>query len=131
MMYLALSKDERPVPVADIAEALGASEAHLGKVMQRLGRLGLVRSRRGPRGGFMLGRSPEDISLSEVLTAIDGPLVRTQCLLDRRECIADTCLMGTVLDRVHQILHEHIESTYLSDLSVDAPGVDPGDRQGE
>jgi len=119
MMYLALSKGDRPIPVSEIAEVLKASEAHLGKVMQRLGRLGLVRSRRGPRGGFTLGRTPEDVSLGEILAAIDGPLVRTQCLLDRADCVAGSCLMGGVMDRIHGILNDHISSTYLSDLLED------------
>lgn len=56
------SKQDRRTTWA-MAETLGVSEAHLGKVLQRLGKLGFVRARRGPGGGFNLARAPGEINL--------------------------------------------------------------------
>ena len=69
-----------------IAARLDASEAHLAKVLQRLARMGLVRSIRGARGGFVLGREPADVTLLEAYEAIDGPLRPSTCLMGHRVC---------------------------------------------
>jgi len=116
MLELALAEPKRPTPVAEVAARLDASEAHLGKVLQRLGRLGLVASRRGPKGGFTLGRPPEEISLGDVVTAIDGPLDSSGCLLGHKRCLGSACLMGGVLDEVFTLLSGHLSSTLLSHL---------------
>ena len=62
MGFLALKKDT-PVSNGEIAENFGVSENHLSKVLQRLGKAGLVRSSRGPRGGYLLNRPAEEINL--------------------------------------------------------------------
>jgi len=67
MVYLANVGKDRMVPVSHIADALGVSKDHLGKVLQRLAKLGLVTSRRGPAGGFTLGRPSNQIRLMEIL----------------------------------------------------------------
>lgn len=116
MLELALADPARQVPVSAIAERLCASEAHLGKVLQRLGRLGLVTSRRGPHGGFALGKPAEEICLEAVVTAIDGPLDASGCLLGTQRCLGAACLMGGVLDEVHRLVRDHLANTRLSDL---------------
>ncbi|MCF8044104.1 MAG: Rrf2 family transcriptional regulator, partial [Desulfarculaceae bacterium] len=58
-MGLLASRPGEQVPTRELAARLKVSEAHLAKVMQRLGRAGLVRSQRGPKGGFALERNPE------------------------------------------------------------------------
>jgi Rrf2 family protein len=101
----------------EIAEALGASEAHLSKVLQRLGRAGLVDSVRGPRGGFRLIRPAKDVTLLEVWEAIEGPLHPTHCLFGRPVCTRAGCIMGGVLSRVDQTVRQYLEQTPLSALT--------------
>ena len=76
---LAAHKGE-PMAVGTIASALEASEAHLSKVFQELARGGLVRSLRGPKGGFSLTRPAEEITLLDVFEAIEGPFQAASCI---------------------------------------------------
>ncbi|MFK4149060.1 RrF2 family transcriptional regulator [Streptomyces sp. NPDC004065] len=63
---------DRAVPAAKLAEFHDLPTAYLNKQMHALGRAGIVSSRSGPRGGYRLGRRPEEISLMDVAVAIDG-----------------------------------------------------------
>lgn len=100
----------------EIAKTLRVSEAHLAKVLQRLGRAGLVKSQRGPGGGFSLGRDPESISLLEVYEATEGPLDPPGCLLGRPACNG-SCILGGLLDQVGAEIRTYFAQTRLSDLN--------------
>ncbi len=63
---------DKVVPAARLAAFHALPPAYLNKQMNALGRAGIVSSRSGPRGGYRLGRKPDDISLMDVATAIDG-----------------------------------------------------------
>lgn len=98
-----------------IAGVLGASEAHLAKVMQRLGRAGVVNSRRGPGGGFTLARRADQLTLLEVWEAAEGPLGVQKCLLSHPICKGN-CLLGDMLARVGGQFKDYLQATRLSDL---------------
>jgi Rrf2 family protein len=106
-----------PLQVGQIAAKLGVSETHLAKVMQQLVRAGLVMSRRGPRGGFVLARDPAAIRLREVYEAVAGPLRQTECLLASKLCDGRTCLFGDLLADVNARIAEHLERTTLAGLA--------------
>ena len=100
-----------------IASALEVSEAHLSKVLQRLVRVGLVRSVRGPKGGFALGRSPEEVTLLEVYESIDGPVPAGNCLLSRPICAGKRCILGNLLVSVNHQVRKQLAETKLSSLA--------------
>jgi len=104
-----------------LAQSLGVSQAHLSKVLQRLSKVGLVRSVRGPRGGFVLQKPAEEVTLLEVYETIEGPLEDGTCLLGKQHCTAKRCILGDALESANRVLREHLTSTKLSDL-VDAFG---------
>ncbi|MCP4900046.1 MAG: Rrf2 family transcriptional regulator, partial [bacterium] len=79
MGLLAIHPD-RSLSARTIAEKFSVSEAHLSKVLQRLTKVGLLASTRGPKGGFSLTRDPETVTLLEVFEAIEGPVEPTDCL---------------------------------------------------
>ena len=79
-------KEGRPVSTHEVADHLHASEAHLSKVLQRLTKHGIVRPIRGPKGGFVLGKPGEEVTLIEVYEAIEGPLESSACLFDEKAC---------------------------------------------
>ena len=110
----------RPLSAHEMATGLGVSEAHLAKVLQRLGREGLVNSRRGPRGGFTLGRPADEITLLEVYEATEGPLESIDCLLEKKVCPGN-CLLGDLLGKVDTMVRSHLSQTRLSDLSYILP----------
>lgn len=106
--------------VAYLAQYLGVSENHLAKVMQRLAKVGLVVSRRGPKGGFVLGRPSKDITLLEIYETMEGPLSHRTCMLEQPICKGDCCLMGHLLDTVQDQLRAHLTNTSLADVTLPA-----------
>lgn len=91
---------EKLINVNQIAEATGASRNHLAKVMQRLGKQGLVTSLRGPSGGFKLKKEASTITLYDIFTSIEGPIEIDGCPLDRPICPFDKCIMGGIINNV-------------------------------
>ncbi|MCU1377334.1 MAG: putative Rrf2 family DNA-binding protein [Acidimicrobiales bacterium] len=64
-----------PTSVRDIAERTGLPQPYLEQILLALKGAGLVRSKRGVGGGYVLARSPADITLGEIVSAVDGPIV--------------------------------------------------------
>lgn len=116
MAMLAKEKEQR-ISNHQIAEALHASEHHVPKVLQRLVKAGLVRSARGPKGGFVLARPAKDITLLEVYECIEGPLRPEYCLLDPPICDGLHCILGGMVREVTEKFCDYLETTTLADLA--------------
>ena len=116
MVFLAANSD-RLIPTREIAAKFRISEAHLSKVLQRLTRAGLVKSTRGPKGGFALEKPGEEISLMEVYEAIAGPFVSSNCLFGTQICSGNGCILGGLLERVDEQVKDYLAGTKLSELT--------------
>ena len=117
LSYMATHPQLAPAPTHRVAKELNVSDAHLSKVFQRLNRAGLVRSVRGPRGGFVLARPPREITLLHIYEAIDGPLSPVHhCLMGNQDCKFDTCVFGGMIHEVHEQVATHFSRTTLADL---------------
>jgi Rrf2 family iron-sulfur cluster assembly transcriptional regulator len=79
MLDLALSEVDRPVTLAGISERQEISLSYLEQLFSRLRRNGLVKSVRGPGGGYRIAKALEDISVSDIITAVDEQIDATQC----------------------------------------------------
>ena len=99
-----------------LASLLGASEAHLSKVLQRLEKANLVNSMRGPKGGFRLSRSGDEIMLIDVYEAIDGKLSISPCLLLGNVCDG-SCGLGNMIANLNTQFKDYLSRTNLSNLS--------------
>lgn len=110
---------DRQVSTKEIASLFQISGAHLSKVLQQLGRHGLVKSSRGPGGGFRLNKSAGEISLLDVYEAIDGPFQWQKCLLGHPACPIHRCLLGGLLESVNQQVWDYLSNTRLSQLAHD------------
>lgn len=99
-----------------IAGILCVSASHLSKVLQRLTRVGLLVSVRGPKGGFRLARGTGEITLLEVFEAIDGPFEPTECLMHDRTCGQLGCLFGDLLGNINRQVREYLEGRTLEDV---------------
>lgn len=117
-MVLSLYPD-RPMRVSEVAGRLEVSEAHLGKVFQRLAKADLVKSRRGPRGGFFLTRPAEDVTLLEIYEAVDGPISKSCCLLDPQKCRLPGCLLAELISRLQKDVRGYLGSKTLADACSD------------
>ena len=108
----------RPLTTSEIASAIGASAAHLSKVLQRLSHAGIVQGRRGPSGGFTLADDPASLSLRRVYEAIDGPLPGSGCLLGVPICRGAACPLASLLARVGSEIAEGLSGVTLNDLGL-------------
>ncbi len=115
---LMAGSDGRRISAAAMAERLAASEAHLGKVLQRLVKAGLARSVRGPGGGYNLTRPPKKISLKEIYEAIEGPLNDSRCLLGVPVCGQKSCPLGDLLSRVNNEITGNLTKMTLADYQI-------------
>ncbi|HNQ87912.1 MAG TPA: Rrf2 family transcriptional regulator [Verrucomicrobiota bacterium] len=106
VMIDALSRDE------------GIPRSFLAKVFQQLARAGLVRSLRGVGGGFVLARQPDQITVLEVLEAIEGRLALQRCTLDMAAC-RDTagCRLCGLLGRAQDRMRDVLGQTTLAELA--------------
>ncbi|MCX6826479.1 MAG: Rrf2 family transcriptional regulator [candidate division Zixibacteria bacterium] len=86
VIHLGKQDKARIVPLSEIAEVQGVPEKFLAKIFQGLTKAGIVRSHRGVKGGFSLGKNPELISVKEVIEAIQGPYHLIKCLHDKNCC---------------------------------------------
>jgi Rrf2 family protein len=97
----------------DIADAYGIPPQLLAKILQRLAKVGLLRSHAGINGGYSLSRPPAQITAFEVIRAIDGPLFITSCDNGLRQCIADLCESEEALQR-HSARHSGFGTTLVT-----------------
>ncbi len=108
-----------------LSRATQVPAAYLSKVMLGLTRAGLVRSQRGPNGGFTLARPPASISLLEVVNAVD-PIRRIHtCPLGIREHGGRLCPLHRRLDQVLAMTEKAFSDTSLADVVGEKGGVTP------
>jgi Rrf2 family protein len=106
------------ITAGSMATALGVSEAHLSKVLQRLTKAGLVRGTRGPRGGYRLTRPAKQISLREVYEAVEGNLTVGRCLLGQPVCGQKKCPVAGLFEKLGKEMIRVLGKTTLSDFQV-------------
>lgn len=113
-----LAKDpEKQLTTRELAKNLRASENHLSKVLQRLTKVGLVRSVRGPKGGFSIDKDPATVTLLDVFEAIEGPMEYSNCLLNEPICGGGfNCFLGGMLSSVNNQVKEYLTEVRLSQL---------------
>jgi len=116
MVLLAASPQEQ-FTTHQIAATLLASESHLSKVLQRLVRADMVKSIRGPKGGFTIIKSSEKVTLQEIFELFEGPLTDTQCLLENTVCQGERCVLGDLLEKVNRETRTYLATTTLTDLT--------------
>ncbi len=86
VIFLAGQERERVVPLSEIAHAQDVPERFLAKIFQNLTKAGIVRSHRGVKGGFTLGKDPTVVTMKDVVETIQGPYRLIKCLDDRDCC---------------------------------------------
>jgi Rrf2 family protein len=109
-----IAQEKSGLNVLKIAERTDTSKHHVAKVMQRLVKAGYLTSQRGPSGGFVLKRKPEDINFLELYEAIEGPIEVSTCPMDKQICPFDKCLMNNVTNKMTTDFKK-----YLKDQTVD------------
>lgn len=102
-----------------VAESSGASENHIAKVLQRLVKAGILRSVRGPKGGFMLNRDASALTILDVYEAIEGRVEQSGCPLHRGSCPFRSCMFGGLLNRVNDEMVSYFRAKRIVDFAAE------------
>jgi len=119
MVDLASSSKGGPIALADIAERQEISLSYLEQLFARLRRAGLVKSVRGPGGGYLLSRSAEDTRISDAIMAVDEPIRATRCKPNTGTgCQSDKsrCLTHDLWEELTHQIHLFLSSVSLADV---------------
>ena len=115
VLYLARLGTERRAATSQIAQEQQIPPSFLAKIVSQLSVAGLLQTSRGARGGVSLARSPEAISLLEVVEAIDGPIMLNECVAGSGACtFGDDCPMKPVWCDAQAALVKHLKGTTFS-----------------
>jgi Rrf2 family protein len=118
IVYLAGKPLDKVCLLNDIAAAVDVPPTFLAKIFQQFSKIGLVKSYRGTGGGFVLGRTPENITLLEVVEAVEGPIIPNRCVLSPSGCErSDSCNMHPVWQKVQGEVRDVLASVTLKELS--------------
>lgn len=108
---------DAPVQLKVIAGSCEVSEAFLAKIFQMLAQAGIVKSHRGVKGGFSLGREPGEISLREVVEVCEGGIVLNHCLRKVDPCNQhESCNVSSVWREAQDALTGALDKTSLADV---------------
>ncbi|AKL94497.1 transcriptional regulator BadM/Rrf2 family [Clostridium aceticum] len=114
-MVVIAHKNQELLNVKEIAKIIGSSESHLSKVLQRLVKANYIRSVRGPKGGFSLLKSPEEITFLDIYEAIEGPFTINQCPTNCQICSFKSCIFGGLPQKLSEEFIEYLKGQKLSD----------------
>ncbi len=124
MIYLASIPADAIVPFREIARQMMVPEDFLAKILKTLVDQGMVRSTRGPHGGYALARPAADISFLDVIEAVEGPVAINVCLDGEDPCSkASACTMVGVWRQGQEKMLEVYRHAKLAELAL-KPGPD-------
>jgi Rrf2 family iron-sulfur cluster assembly transcriptional regulator len=118
----------QPTSVRDIAERTGLPQPYLEQILLALKGAGLVRSKRGVGGGYVLARSPEEITLGQIVSAVDGPIQAGDFGEPHTNGACDhegQCVLLSVWSEVGQHMRHHLDSFTLADMVTRSQGGAP------
>jgi Rrf2 family protein len=126
MKHLAVRGDRGSSSAREIAGLYDIPIELLAKVLQRLVRRGLLASQQGTRGGYQLSRPPVQISVADVLQAIEGPVMVTACTTDEGQCEQfSKCNVRDPLYRVRDKILSALGECTIAELAADPPAPAP------
>ena len=119
---------EAPTSVRDIAERTGLPQPYLEQILLALKGAGLVRSKRGVGGGYVLAREPETINLAQIVSAVDGPIVAGDCGQPHENGACDhegQCILLSVWGEISDRIRGELQSLSLADMVARSRGLAP------
>ncbi len=126
MLSLTLhSSESGPTSVRDIAERTGLPQPYLEQILLALKGAGLVRSKRGVGGGYVLAKAPTDIKVSDIISAVDGPITVGDFGQPHQDGSCDhegQCVLLAIWDVAGQHMREHLDTYTLEVIAKAATG---------
>ncbi|MDP2965790.1 MAG: Rrf2 family transcriptional regulator [Pelolinea sp.] len=123
VLYLARIDDGSKASTKDIAETQHIPPSFLAKIVSQLSIAGLIKTARGARGGVTLARPPEEVSILDVIEAIDGPILLNECTGNPRSCpFEGKCPLYEVWCETRKLIHDKLSAATFAYDNVQPVG---------
>lgn len=127
MVDIAIHANEKCISLKSIAERQGISESYLEQIISPLKKGGFVKSMRGSQGGYILNKNPENISVGDILRALEGNLSPVECVdnatsgenVSCAKGVCSGCVTKSVWEKIYESLNDVIDNITLKDLVKD------------
>ena len=117
MMDLAINDNYKPVTLADISQCQGISLSYLEQLFAKLRKSGLVVGVRGPGGGYRLSRSPNEISVAQVISSIDENVQPQQEHSELSVQFDDRCITHQIWDELSTKIYNYLDGVSLGEFT--------------
>jgi Rrf2 family protein len=117
MLDMAQHYDQGPIQIGDIAKRQDISVKYLEQLIIPLKKANYVKSVRGPKGGHMLAKSPEEVTVGEIVEVLEGEINLARCIESPEICDrSDTCLTRGVWEEATRAMYDKLNSITLSKM---------------
>lgn len=118
---IAYNSGMSPTQIQDISRRQEISPRYLEQIFQRLKKNGILKSKRGPQGGYYLSRSPELITVQEIIQSTEGDVMLVECASNKRKkkescTFSGHCVTQIVWDEASALLNDYLGKLTLKDL---------------
>ncbi len=114
--YIVTRNSGSPVQISEIAQQHEVSKTYLAKIFQQLATAQIVSGQRGAAGGYSILKSPAEITLLEIVEAVDGPIVKRHCCLGVANCTMQRkCPVLDIFLESSKVLGDYLQSITLED----------------
>jgi Rrf2 family protein len=111
------SKPGRTSTVAELTDALDIPRPFLRKILQRLNKVGMVRSARGKAGGFRLAKDPYKLTLADFIEAFQGPFSINECVFKKKICPnTKRCALKCKIDEIEDYVEAQLKSVSIGSI---------------
>jgi Rrf2 family protein len=103
--------------VEEISREMSIPKSFLAKILQKLTKVGILKSFRGVKGGFQLARKPGQISLLDVIETIQGPTAMNKCAVDKKSCkFSSSCTVHPVWVELRKKVEQHLKKVTFKQM---------------
>jgi Rrf2 family transcriptional regulator, iron-sulfur cluster assembly transcription factor len=117
LVDLARNSNQGPVQMGEISKRQDISVKYLEQLIRPLKQANMVNSVRGPKGGHLLTKKPEDITLGQIVRLFEGQSELVECISNPEKCsMSDDCQVRLAWEDATKVLYDKLDSTTIADL---------------
>ena len=113
--YIAENQEKGFIPVSEISEKLNLSENYLEQLVRMLKKDGLIKSSRGPKGGYKINRDLESITIGQILRSLEGDMTTSECVSGKVNC-NDKCDAYDLFTKLDYLINQAVDSITLENI---------------
>ncbi|WP_311481513.1 Rrf2 family transcriptional regulator [uncultured Anaerococcus sp.] len=113
--YIAENQDKGFIPVSEISEKLKLSENYLEQLVRTLKKDGLIKSSRGPKGGYKINKALDKVTIGQILRSLEGDMTTSECVSGKVNC-NDKCDAYDLFTKLDYLINTAIDSITLENI---------------